>query len=195
MNGLIHQIEVEKLLLVMHEYLSGSTHAGSEDVGSKTMKTILTEVVKLQGVSIWQSYEEVRKHPIPDVHIEKWIKALLSNTTYQSNNLINTPENKDLEIITPSESQQKVNEDMENKTKKKDVSDNATIGGCNLQDFKERLSMMKQRYGITTPATQSTDMTATLDNLRSKVMKKPEENTPSSLNDIKSRIQSFKNNK
>ena len=49
MGSLIHQIEIDKLLIAMHEYLVQSKLMSPEDVGSKTIKTILTEIVKLQG--------------------------------------------------------------------------------------------------------------------------------------------------
>ncbi|OMJ81605.1 hypothetical protein SteCoe_17877 [Stentor coeruleus] len=229
MSGLIHQIEIDKLLLVMHEYLSGYKLAGIDDLGSKTIKTILTEVVKLQGPTIWTSYEEIRKHSVPDVHMEKWITAILNSSTHGPSTLI-SPRSKPIDIISdifsiikhdytkgftqlmehftanptvdytsyistlPIELQQKVREDLEVRLKKKESStENTNIGGCNFQDFKERLSMMKQRYGIATSNAQPSDVTATLDNLRNKVSKKNDD--PSSMTEIKSRIQNFRNSK
>ncbi|OMJ65537.1 hypothetical protein SteCoe_38042 [Stentor coeruleus] len=99
MNGLIHQIEIDKLLLVMHEYLSGCKFDGIDDRGSKAIKAILTEVVKLQGPTIWTSYEEIRKHSVPDVHMEKWITEILNSSTHGPSALI-SPRSKPINIIS-----------------------------------------------------------------------------------------------
>ncbi|OMJ81606.1 hypothetical protein SteCoe_17878 [Stentor coeruleus] len=97
MSELIHQIELDKLLLVMHEYLSGY---GIDDIdGNRAIKFILTELVNLQGPTIWISYEEIRKHSVPDVHMEKWITEILNSSIHGQNALI-SPRSKPIDIIS-----------------------------------------------------------------------------------------------
>lgn len=85
MSTFIHQIEIDKVLLAMHEYLIQNKIATGEDLGCKTLKSLLTEIVKLQGNAIRDAYEVVRHHHTPDLQIDKWITIMLSNTNYQSN--------------------------------------------------------------------------------------------------------------
>ena len=42
-------------------------------LGIRIVKTLINEIVKLKGESIWQSYSVVEGHPSPDNHIKKWI--------------------------------------------------------------------------------------------------------------------------
>ncbi|CAG9332562.1 unnamed protein product [Blepharisma stoltei] len=85
LGNIVQNIQVEELLLAMHEYLithrstSGASPA-SDEMGTKTIKTIINELVKLKGENIWQSYEAVRKHPEPDNNIERWINMILSSS-------------------------------------------------------------------------------------------------------------------
>ncbi|OMJ81607.1 hypothetical protein SteCoe_17880 [Stentor coeruleus] len=99
MSGPIHQIEIDKLLLVIHEYLSEYKLAKIGYIESKAIQTILTEVVKLQGHTIWTSYEKIRKHSVPDVYMEKWITEILNSSLNESSALI-TPSSKPIDIIS-----------------------------------------------------------------------------------------------
>ena len=80
LGNLKADLEVGRLLLAMHEYLiehRGSTAA--DEIGNKTIKTILNELVKLEGERIWEAYEAVRRHPTPDECIERWIRMINSS--------------------------------------------------------------------------------------------------------------------
>ena len=231
MASLIHQIEIEKILLAMHEYLVQSKLSSSEDVGSKTIKTILTEIVKLQGPNIWQSYEEVKKHSIPDVHIEKWINAMLSNSAYTVNSIV-SPRNKSAdpvlgEIFTiirqdykaglqqlqsfieknPSadlkyylstlneELHKKILDDINETKQNTNNNEEPPTTGYNFQDFQKRLTIMKQRYGITN-SNAPAELTTTLTDLKAKVntiLNKPAAtDDQNAVSEMKSRIQHFK---
>lgn len=64
----------------MHEFLVTVSHTGSgTDVGEKTIKTILNEMVKILGEDIMSSYEAIHEHRQPDRHIEIWIKMILNS--------------------------------------------------------------------------------------------------------------------
>lgn len=79
LGNLKADLEVSRLLLAMHEYLiehRGTTAA--DDIGIKTIRTILNELVKLEGERIWGAYEAVRRHNTPDESIERWIRAINS---------------------------------------------------------------------------------------------------------------------
>lgn len=50
MNSVIEALELDKVLLAMHEYLvKHKASSGSDEMGTKTIKTILSEIVKLRG--------------------------------------------------------------------------------------------------------------------------------------------------
>lgn len=82
LNTLIHQLEVDRVLIAMHEYLIehkiSNAAASGDEMGTKTIKTIINELVKLQGENIWESYEPIRSLSKPDSNIERWIQTLLS---------------------------------------------------------------------------------------------------------------------
>jgi len=84
LSTVIHQLEVDKILVAMHEYLVEhkiNSTANTDEMGTKTIKTIINELVKLQGEAIWESYAAVRNHSKPDSNIERWISTLLAPTT------------------------------------------------------------------------------------------------------------------
>jgi cytoskeleton-associated protein 5 len=222
MASLINQIEIDKLLLAMHEYLVQSKLSSSDDAGSKTIKTILTEVVKLQGPAVWQAYEEIKKHPVPDVQIEKWINAMISSSSYTVNNVV-SPKNQltdpvlseifsvvrqdyntglnqlrnhleknpnaDIKYFLstlPEETQKKINEDLEEWKNNKNSNKEPNPSGYNFQEFKQRLIIMKERYGLI-DSKGKTELTDAITDLKAKV------STSKSTEDtIKSRIQKFK---
>ena len=231
MASLIHQIEAEKLLVAMHEYLVQSKPCSPDDVGSKTLKTILAEVVKLQGAGIWQAYDEVKKHSTPDVLIEKWIKAMISSSAYSVNTVL-SPKYKpadnalgdifalikqdyktgiqklmeyleknptaDLKQYLSSLSEElnkKVMDDINEAKQNKNNNEEPNPGTYNFQDFQKRLSMMKQRYGLSA-TNPPTELTTTLTDLKAKVnnvLKPAGTDHKNAVSEMRSRIQSFKN--
>ena len=92
LSNVIEEIDIPQLLLAMHEYLTHNRSSySSDEMGTKTIKTILNELVKLKGESIWESFEMVRKHPSQDNHLEKWIGMILSNSSQSLNASISSP--------------------------------------------------------------------------------------------------------
>lgn len=47
-------------------------------MGIRITKTVINELVKLKGESIWESYKLVEKHQKEDNHIGRWISLILS---------------------------------------------------------------------------------------------------------------------
>lgn len=232
MPSLIRQIEIGKILIAMHEYLVGSKLSSSEDVGSKIIKTILTEIVKLQGPAVWEAYEDIRKHSVPDVHIERWINELLKTSSYTANTIV-SPRNKapvsplaeifniikqdypvgilqlkeylqknpgtDLKPFLSTlsdEVSKKIESDLNKAQKNTNDNNEETQQGYNFDDFKKRLTMMKERYGIAKPES-TTEGPQTLETLRNKakgiLAKQDSVEFNDANNQPKSRIQNFRN--
>lgn len=62
---LIDKLDIEKILLSMHEYLLVINHDNktpNDENGIKVVKTVMNEIVKLKRDSIWESYSAVRYH-------------------------------------------------------------------------------------------------------------------------------------
>lgn len=233
MPSLIRQIEIGKILIAMHEYLVGSKLSSSEDVGSKIIKTILTEIVKLQGPGVWEAYEDIKRHSVPDVHIERWINELLKTSSYTVSNTIISPRNTKsasplTEIFTiikqdysagflqlkdylqknpgtdlkpflatvSDEIAKKIDLDLVQAEKNTNDNNEEPQQGYNFDDFKKRLTMMKERYGIAKPETQ-TDVPQTIETFRNKakgIFAKQDSTEFSDMNSQpKSRIQNFRN--
>jgi hypothetical protein len=232
MPSLIRQVEIGKILISMHEYLIGSKLSSSEDVGSKTIKTILTEIVKLQGPSIWEAYEDIRKHSVPDVQIERWINDMVRSSSYSTNPATlappkpaSSPLNDIFSVIKQDyqkglaqlvEFMQKnpgtdlktalanVGEDLAKRISSdlERGENNATETGetldgtksYNFDDFRKRLSMMKERYGIAKQESPA-DGSQLLETLRNKAKGLTKQDSVE-FNDLnnqpKSRIQNFR---
>ena len=225
--SLIRQLEVSKILLAMHEYLLAGGLAGPDDVGLRTVKTLVSELVKLNGADVWTAYDEVRKHSVPDVQIEKWIREMLKMTTYNvTSNL--SPKSKaspvaEIFVVLKQDygkgiSQLKeylqlhpetdytenlagLSKEVVDKVKSELQDENMNSNACetpqtgyNLNDFKKRLSMMKERYGINQTQGAS-EAPHTLETLRNKAKDLLVRQDSRDLNDTagnKSRIHSFK---
>jgi len=81
LEQLVNVIQPEKILLKSHLYLlefgTDPSKLG-EDIGIKTIKTILNELVKLYKERIWEFYaKSVQTHPRQDNYIHKWIVVIL----------------------------------------------------------------------------------------------------------------------
>mmetsp|Transcript_23354 Transcript_23354/g.23095 ORF Transcript_23354/g.23095 Transcript_23354/m.23095 type:complete len:247 (-) Transcript_23354:368-1108(-) len=74
LSSLIIQLEIDKVLIVMHEYLTENktkAAANNDEMVIKAIKTIINEFVNLKGEAIWESYSAIRSHEKPDENIEK----------------------------------------------------------------------------------------------------------------------------
>lgn len=85
LNTVMNQIDVPKIFVSIHEHLVQCKAVVGDDLSIKTIKSLVNEIVKLQGNSVWTSYEAVRQHHSPDMQIEKWIIIMLNSSNYSSN--------------------------------------------------------------------------------------------------------------
>lgn len=79
LDKLITELNVDKILLVIHEYLlahpshrhkgPGAPTNSNTELGTRIVKTIINELVKLKGARIWEHYSVVQMHPAKDTHI------------------------------------------------------------------------------------------------------------------------------
>lgn len=81
MHRTIQEINMNKFLVAIHEYLStinlqNKTH--NDDLGVKLVKTLIIEIVKLKKDKVWESYAAIDQHPKKDIHIKKWIIIILN---------------------------------------------------------------------------------------------------------------------
>ncbi len=82
MDQLIEKINIERILLSIHEYIIKKPtmeDTKSDDVGIRITKTIVNELVKVKKDNIWDYYEGVDAHLTPDNYIKKWIEIILAS--------------------------------------------------------------------------------------------------------------------
>lgn len=74
MPSIIDQINVERILLAIHQYLIANSLNVSDNIpdenGMRITKTIVNEIVKLKKADIWRFYEGIEQHPEEDTHIK-----------------------------------------------------------------------------------------------------------------------------
>ena len=84
MSQIIDQINIERILLTIHQYLVATPLNMSEQItdenGIRITKTIVNELVKLKKNDIWNYYEGIESHPDEDTHIKRWIEIILKNS-------------------------------------------------------------------------------------------------------------------
>lgn len=96
LEQILPSLQPDRILLKSHLYLiqfANETNKASDDIGIKTIKTILNELVKLYKEKIWEFYGTVQSHPIPDTYIQRWITVILrplSNNNTVSPRPLNT---------------------------------------------------------------------------------------------------------
>ena len=83
MDQIIDKVNIERILLIVHEYLLTKPMSGSksDDVGIRITKTIINELVKIKREEIWDFYGGVDAHSEHDVYIKKWIEIILNSLT------------------------------------------------------------------------------------------------------------------
>lgn len=72
----IEELNLERIILTIHDYL-GTDATENDELGVKTMKTIVNELVKSLGEDVLALYTCVQNHSIEDKHIGKWIEIFL----------------------------------------------------------------------------------------------------------------------
>lgn len=81
MPEIIDQINIERILLAIHEYLLAPSltidDTQGDEVGIRITKTIVNELVKMKKHTIWNYYEGVESHPEKDIYIRRWVEIIL----------------------------------------------------------------------------------------------------------------------
>ncbi|KAL4446462.1 hypothetical protein ABPG74_001203 [Tetrahymena malaccensis] len=99
LEDFINQIDLNELLLYFHKYICEflvPNPTMSDDIGVKTIKTILKELCKLKGEAIWVVYNNsIKNCPQKDQFIFEWIGLVLKPT--QSSNTTGNP----ISIVSP----------------------------------------------------------------------------------------------
>lgn len=80
MNQLIDVVNIERVLIAIHEYLIKkplNPNAKTDEVGIRITKTIINEIVKIKKEEIWNYYGGVEAHMTQDIYIKKWSEIIL----------------------------------------------------------------------------------------------------------------------
>ena len=83
LEKVINELEIERVLLVIHLYLISIDHekkTSNDDMGIRIVKTLVHEMVKIKQHSILDSYRVVESHEVEDKHLNRWIKIILNNS-------------------------------------------------------------------------------------------------------------------
>ena len=81
LEKVISELEIERVLLVIHLYLISIDHekkTSNDDMGIRIVKTLVHEMVKIKQHAILQSYRVVEQHEVEDKHLHRWIKIILN---------------------------------------------------------------------------------------------------------------------
>lgn len=105
LEKLIDKLDMEKILLAIHEYLVVINHDNktqNDEMGIRIVKTVTNELVKLKRESIWEAYRVIQCHGQQDNHIYRWIQIILRSLQSQgtSNTMSASSSNTDSEIRT-----------------------------------------------------------------------------------------------
>lgn len=86
LEKLIDKLDIEKILLAIHEYLVVINHENktqNDEMGIRIVKTVTNELVKLRREGIWEAYSVIQCHNQPDNHIYRWIQIILKSLQTQ----------------------------------------------------------------------------------------------------------------
>lgn len=75
---ILPSIQPDRILLQSHLYLIEFVDATDDDIGIKTIKTVLRELVRIYREKIWDYYAAVQNHSVPDSSLQKWITLILN---------------------------------------------------------------------------------------------------------------------
>lgn len=76
---ILHEVNLEKLLFGIDKYLTAN-NGTTDEMGTKAMKTILNELVKLIGEDIWVPFQNIQTSISENSLIENWIHLLLGTS-------------------------------------------------------------------------------------------------------------------
>lgn len=90
LEKIIDKIQPEAILLKMHIYLTNTTPGNdrnSDDIGNKTIKTVLNELVKVLGDDrIYECYKVVQNDQRSDSYLKRWISVILAQKQHNVQN-------------------------------------------------------------------------------------------------------------
>jgi len=77
-------LSINEVLMQIHEYLLVTSPLPPfihphDELGVRTVKTIINELVKQIKEDIWTHYSSIELHPTKDKHIRRWITLILTN--------------------------------------------------------------------------------------------------------------------
>ena len=81
LEKLIEDLEIERVLSVIHLYLISINHekkTSNDEMGIRIVKTLVHEMVKVKRHSILDAYRVVERHEVKDKHLLRWIKIILN---------------------------------------------------------------------------------------------------------------------
>lgn len=81
LEKVIVDLEIERVLLVIHLYLISINHenkTSNDDMGIRIVKTLVHEMVKVKRHSVLEAYRVVEAHEVEDKHLLRWIKIILN---------------------------------------------------------------------------------------------------------------------
>ncbi|OMJ83062.1 hypothetical protein SteCoe_16098 [Stentor coeruleus] len=181
------EINLEKILWSIHEYLT-SNELANEELGLKAMKTIVNEIVKILGEDIHKTYNIISEHHIDDIYITEWINDCLKALTHSQSTQISSGNKAEMlkdivaKLMASKTYGQGVSElavFLENNPNidisaafscipesfqekiLSDVHENKKqkpVPSFNSNDMLSRIAMMKQRYGLGSPSGATADL-------------------------------------
>jgi len=81
LEKVIDELEIERVLLVIHLYLISIDHerkTSNDEMGIRIVKTLVHEMVKIKQHSILESYRVVENHEVEDKHLHRWVRIILN---------------------------------------------------------------------------------------------------------------------
>ena len=99
LEKVINELEIERILLVIHLYLISIDHerkTSNDDMGIRIVKTLVHEMVKTFQSAILDSYKVVQNHEVEDKHLQRWIKIILNNQDGSATNPANSVANQNM---------------------------------------------------------------------------------------------------
>lgn len=181
------EINLEKLLWSIHEYLT-SNGSANEELGLKAMKTIVNEIVKILGEDIHNVYSIISEHHIDDAYMAEWIDICLKALAHSQNAQSSSGNKAEIlkDIVTKLMASKTYGQGVSELALFLENNPNIDISAafsCIPESFQEkilsdvhenkkqkpipsfdsnemlsRIAMMKQRYGLGSPSGATADL-------------------------------------
>ena len=82
LEALLPRLDIGQLLLSMHELLEAVPRPASfsgDDSVAKTIKTVISELVRLRKAALWEDYSTIKTRILDDQNIARWIGTFMSS--------------------------------------------------------------------------------------------------------------------